>query len=230
MKRIFPLLTALALACALTACGGTGTQSSPSQSNREESPSGSGTSSSQFTPPASSTPDANENAENEGGTNMLVAYFSATGNTEGIAQHIQAVLDADLYEIVPEVPYTDEDLNYSNDSCRANQEQNDPDARPAISGTLEHPEDYDVVFLGYPIWWGQAPRIIDTFLESYDFGGAAMVPFCTSGSSGIGGSLDDLQTLEPSARWLDGQRFDGGAGEDQVAQWVDSLELPSGVD
>ena len=121
---------------------------------------------------------------------VLVAYFSATGNTEGIAQHLQSILDADLYEIVPEVPYTDEDLNYSNDNCRANQEQNDPAARPAITGTLEHPENYNVVFLGYPIWWGQAPKVIYTFLESCDFGDATIVPFCTSGSSGIGSSAE----------------------------------------
>ncbi len=209
MKRLFALMTALALACALTACGGPGTQSNPDQS----------------TPPASSTPEAGESGEQtvEGG--VLVAYFSATGNTEGIAQHLQSVLDADLYEIVPEVPYTDEDLNYSNDSCRANQEQNDPAARPAITGTLEQPENYDVVFLGYPIWWGQAPKVIYTFLERCDFGDATIVPFCTSGSSSIGSSADALHELTENAQWLDGQRFDSGAGQDEVAQWVDSLGL-----
>ena len=162
--------------------------------------------------------------EPEGGE-TLVAYFSATGNTETIARHIQTILDADLYEIVPEVAYTDEDLNYSNDDCRANQEQNDPAARPAITGTLENPEDYDVVFLGYPIWWGQAPKVIYTFLESCDFGDATIVPFCTSGSSGIGSSADGLQELTENAQWLDGQRFSSGADQYEVAQWVDSLGL-----
>lgn len=161
---------------------------------------------------------------------MLVACFSATGNTEGIARHIQTVLDADLYEIVPEEPYTREDLNYSNSDCRANREQNDPDARPAISGTLENPGNYDVVFLGYPIWWGQAPKIIHTFLESYDFTGETIVPFCTSGSSGIGGSLSDIQALVPDANWLSGQRFDAGADQEEVARWVEGLELLSGMD
>ena len=161
MKRMFTILTALTLACALTACGGTGTQSAPSQSQTQQE----GTSSTgvpfapdQSLPPASSTPEAGESDEETPEGGVLVAYFSATGNTEGIAQHLQSVLDADLYEVVPEVPYTDEDLNYSNDSCRTNQEQNDPAARPAITGTLENPEDYDVVFLGYPIWWGKAPK------------------------------------------------------------------------
>lgn len=104
-------------------------------------------------------------------------------------------------------------------------EQNDPNARPALSGTLEHPEDYNVVFLGYPIWWGQAPKVICAFLESCDFGDATIIPFCTSGSSGIGGSLEELQALAPNARWLDGQRFDSGADQNEVAQWVDSLGL-----
>ena len=226
MKRLFVLLTTLTLLLGLMACGQAGTQSSPGQSQTQQQ----GTSSepsapNQSAPPASSTPEAGESDEEmpEGG--VLVAYFSATGNTEGIAQHLQSILEADLYEIVPEVAYTDEDLNYSNDSCRANQEQNDPTARPAITGTLENPEDYDVVFVGYPIWWGQAPKVMYTFLESCDFGDATIVPFCTSGSSGIGSSADGLQELTENAQWLDGQRFSSGASQDEVAQWVDSLGL-----
>lgn len=171
------------------------------------------------------TPEPEPEPEPENGE-TLVAYFSATGNTESIARHIQTILNADLYEIVPEDPYTSEDLNYSNNDCRANQEQNDPNARPAISGSVENMEDYDVVFLGYPIWWGQAPKIIHTFLESYDLDSVTIVPFCTSGSSGIGGSLDDLHALAPEAIWLDGQRFSGSASQDTVASWVEGLDLP----
>ena len=171
------------------------------------------------------TPEPEPEPEPEGGE-TLVAYFSATGNTETIARHLQSILGADLYEIVPEVPYTDEDLNYNNDDCRANQEQNDPNARPAISGSVEHMEDYDVVFLGYPIWWGQAPKIIHTFLESYDLDGVTIVPFCTSGSSGVGSSAANLHALAPNANWLPGQRFSGSASDSAVASWVESLELP----
>ena len=159
----------------------------------------------------------------ETGSGVLVAYFSATGNTGNIAEHLTAILDADIYEIIPEVPYTAGDLDYSNDGCRANQEQNDPSARPAISGGVENMEDYEVVFLGYPIWWGDAPRIISTFLESYDFDGKTIVPFCTSGSSPIGGSLAEIEALAPDADWLDGQRFSGGVSQETVEQWVDSL-------
>ena len=170
-------------------------------------------------------PEPDPSPEPDGGTDVLVAYFSATGNTENIAEYLTAILDADLYEIVPEVPYTAEDLNYSNSDCRANQEQNDPAARPAISGGVENMEDYEVVFLGYPIWWGDAPKIISTFLESYDFNGKTIVPFCTSGSSGIGQSASDLEALTDGATWLDGQRFNGSASQETVSQWVDSLSL-----
>ena len=164
----------------------------------------------------------------EEGVDVLVAYFSATGNTENIAEHLVSILDADLYEIVPEVPYTSEDLDYSNDECRANQEQNDPAARPAISGSVEDLEDYEVIFLGYPIWWGDAPKILSTFLESYDFDGKTIVPFCTSGSSSIGGSVSDLEALTDGATWLEGQRFSGSASRESVSQWVGSLGLDLG--
>ncbi len=218
MKRIFAVLIGLLLLCTLAACAETENQSvsSSSQPVQEEYRSENETSSSQD----ESEPVADENPK------ILVAYFSATGNTEYIAQHIQTILSADLYEIVPEDPYTDDDLNYNTDDCRANQEQNDPDARPSIAGTLEHPEDYDVMFLGYPIWWGEAPKIMHTFLASYNFDGVTIVPFCTSGSSGIGSSAETLYALAPDANWLPGQRFSGSASQDEVAAWIEELELP----
>ena len=178
--------------------------------------------------PTPDLPDPDPEPTPEVGTDVLMAYFSATGNTENIAEHLVSILDADLYEIVPEVPYTSEDLNYSNSDCRANQEQNDPAARPAISGGVENMEDYEVVFLGYPIWWGDAPKIISTFLETYDFDGKTIVPFCTSGSSSIGGSVSDLEALTDGATWLEGQRFSGSASQETVSQWVDSLGLDLG--
>lgn len=158
------------------------------------------------------------------GAKILITYFSATNNTEGIANHLDAVLDADLYEITPEQPYTAADLNYNSD-CRANDEQNDPSARPAISGSMDNMEQYDVIFLGYPIWWGQAPKIISTFLESYDLSGKTIVPFCTSGSSGIGSSATNLHSLASAATWMDGQRFSGSASRSTVESWVNGLGL-----
>lgn len=156
---------------------------------------------------------------------VLVAYFSATGNTEHIAEYLQAILDADLYEITPQVPYTSADLDYTNSSSRSQVEGRDPDARPAISGSVEDLEAYDGIFLGYPIWNGQAPKIISTFLESYDFAGKTIVPFCTSGSSGIGSSARNVEGLTSGATWLDGQRFAGTASREAVEQWVDALGL-----
>ncbi len=172
---------------------------------------------------APTTPTEPDPAPSEG-SKVLIAYFSATNTTGGIANHLDAILDADLYEIVPETPYTSADLNYNTD-CRANDEQNDPSARPAISGGVENMEQYDVIFLGYPIWWGQAPKIISTFLESYDLSGKTIVPFCTSGSSGIGSSATNLHSLAGDATWLDGQRFGGGASQAAVESWVNGLGL-----
>lgn len=160
-----------------------------------------------------------------GDSTILVAYFSATNNTEGIAQKLADGLDADLYEIEPEVPYTEEDLNYSDSSTRATQEQNDPDARPEISGSVENMEQYEIVFLGYPIWWGQAPRIMNTFIESYDFDGKTIVPFCTSGSSGFGSSDAALKDAAEGAEWFDGERFSADASDEDIFEWVDSLGL-----
>lgn len=172
---------------------------------------------------ASQTPDQGETPEDS--ANILIAYFSCTGNTESIANHLDSILDADVYEINPEVPYTDADLNYGDPNSRTSIEMNDPNARPAISEGVENMEDYDIIFLGYPIWWGDAPRIISTFLESYDFSGKTIIPFCTSGSSGIGSSVSNLEALTEGAIWLDGQRFSGNASEATVESWVNGLDL-----
>lgn len=157
-------------------------------------------------------------------TKTLVVYFSATNNTEGIAKHILDAVDADEYEVIAETPYTSADLNYNTD-CRANREQNDASARPAISGGVENMEDYDVIFLGYPIWWGQAPKIIYTFLESYDFSGKTIVPFCTSASSGVGSSATNLHNLAPNANWLSGTRFSTSASRNSIVSWINGLGL-----
>ena len=161
----------------------------------------------------------------EQGGKTLVAYFSATNNTENIANHLKAILDADVYEIVPETPYTSADLNYGDSSSRTTLEMNDASARPAISGSVDNMDQYDVIYLGYPIWWGQAPKIICTFLESYDLSGKTIVPFCTSGSSGIGSSATNLHSLASNATWLDGHRFSGSASQSDVESWVNGLGL-----
>lgn len=156
----------------------------------------------------------------------LVAYFSRTGNTEKIADHIINVTNADRYEINAAIPYTDADIRYQDNSCRANKEQNDKSARPEIADPIEDIAVYDIIFLGYPIWWGEEPRIIDTFLESYDFSGKTVIPFCTSGSSGISGSEKNISSLTEIGNQLSGKRFSSDATEKDVSDWIDTLNLP----
>lgn len=168
------------------------------------------------------TPEPTPNGE----TSVLIAYFSNTGNTQTVAEHLDSILDADLYEIVPEVPYTSADLNYNDSSSRVSLEHADAATRPAISGSVENMEDYNVIFLGYPIWWGDAPSIISTFLESYDFSGKTIVPFCTSSSSGLGSSATNLHSLSSNSTiWLEGIRFGGNASQAAVESWVEGLNL-----
>lgn len=156
----------------------------------------------------------------------LVAYFSQTGVTAGVAQTLADVMSADLFEIIPADPYTAEDVDYNADDSRAKQEQNDISARPAIEGSVQDMANYDVVFIGFPIWWGKEPSIIDTFVESYDFDGKTLVAFCTSSSSGISEADADLKALTGSdVHWLEGHRFEANADGATVQQWVDSLHL-----
>ena len=166
-----------------------------------------------------------EEQEADVSTKTLVVYFSCTGTTELVAEYITEILGADSYQIVPEDPYTEADLAYYTNG-RADQEQNDPDVRPAISGGVENMDEYDTIILGYPIWHGQAPRIISTFLESYDFSGKMIVPFCTSHSSGIGSSASNLHSLcAESVEWMDGKRFESGVSKESVQKWIEEIGI-----
>lgn len=217
MKKIIILLLMAVITLSFSACsGGSGqagaNSTEPSQSSTNETP----------TDVSSPEHDSGKNSDN---CKILVAYFSATGNTESVAQKLAEGLGADIYEIVPEIPYTDADLNYGDSSTRATKEQNDPATRPTISGSAESMEKYDVVFIGYPIWWGEAPRIMNTFIESYDFSGKTLVPFCTSGSSGFGNSDSALKSAADSAKWLSGKRFSAGASTEEITEWANGLGL-----
>lgn len=155
----------------------------------------------------------------------LVVYFSCTNTTKGIAVQIAGIMNGETYRIIPETPYTSDDLDYNTPSSRANREQNDPSSRPAISGKIGKMEDYDVIFIGYPIWWGKAPQIIVTFLESYDLSGKTIIPFCTSGSSGLGTSDKDLHKSAPKAQWKAGRRFGANTAKKELANWIESLSI-----
>lgn len=157
------------------------------------------------------------------GSDTLVVYFSCTGNTRAVAEKIARVTGGDLQEIVPEDPYTDEDLDYNDDDSRSTREQNDPDVRPAITGAVENWDACSTVYVGYPIWWGEEPRILDTFAETYDFSGKTVIPFCTSGGSGIGSSGSNLEKLAGSGTWLAGERLSADSSEKEISDWVEGL-------
>lgn len=220
MKKSTAILLTLLMTISLAACGGTDQSSERTGQDTEQNENNS----SGETSAQKDTADDPESAGADG-EKILVAYFSATNTTEGVAEQIADGVGADLYEIVPEEPYTDEDLDYNNDNSRTTIEMNDPSARPAISGSVENMDEYGIIFLGYPIWWGEAPRIISTFMESYDFSGKTIVPFCTSGGSGIGSSAENLAELTDGAQWVEGERFSGSASRDEIIEWVNGLGL-----
>ena len=163
-------------------------------------------------------------AEQVDQSDTLVVYFSCTGTTRGVAEKLANVTGADLYEIVPAVPYTDEDLNYNDRSTRATSEQDNPETRPEIGGEDVDLSGYSTIYIGYPIWWGEEPRILCTFVESHDFTDKTVIPFCTSVGSGMGRSGRDLAELAGTGVWLDGARLDSGISEDELSAWVEGLK------
>lgn len=157
----------------------------------------------------------------------LVVYFSATGTTEGVAQTIADTVGADLFEVVPSDPYTSDDLTWTNNDSRVSREHNDEDLRAvALESTdVDGWDDYDTVFIGYPIWWGIAAWPMSSFVAVNDFTGKTVIPFCTSTSSGIGQSGELLAELADAGTWLDGQRFSRGSSEADIASWIAGLNL-----
>lgn len=154
---------------------------------------------------------------------VLVVVFSATGTTKDVAEKIAAIEDADLYEIIPTEPYSSADLNWNDRSSRTTKEQIDSSVRPAIGSAAIDLSGYTRIYVGYPIWWGEEPRIMDTFVESYDFGTSVVIPFCTSASSGIGRSGKNLAENAKSGTWLDGRRFGATVSENDLASWISGL-------
>lgn len=219
MKRLVSILMMFALLLSFTACGKSGTgeeigklPDTASQTEQQTSAPDTETDDSTDTTSEETEPDKTE-------AKALVVYFSCTGNTKAVAQRISELTGADLYEIVPADPYTDEDLNYNNDDCRANREMDDPSARPVIGSDTIDISSYDTVFIGYPIWWGTMPRIINTFLDAYDLSNKTVMPFCTSGSSGISKSVSDMKEIEPDAAIRDGLRT-SGSSDSGIDKWL----------
>ena len=155
----------------------------------------------------------------------LVAYFSATGVTAKVAEKLAEAIGADIYEIEPAVPYSKADLDWQNAKSRSSVEMSDPASRPAIAGKRDNMDDYDTIFIGFPIWWYVAPHIINTFLESYDMTGKTIIPFATSGGSGMGKTNEKLQPSCPNSKLIEGKVFKKSASNSELAAWADGLKL-----
>ena len=153
----------------------------------------------------------------------LVAYFSASGVTAKLAETLSEAIGADLYAIEPEVPYTKADLNWMNQNSRSSVEMKDPASRPAIAGKCDNMDEYNTIFVGFPIWWYVAPTIINTFLESYDFAGKTIIPFATSGGSGMDKTNEKLQPSCPGAKLVEGKVWKKNAKADELAAWAEDL-------
>ena len=233
MKKWIALLLTTVMAAGLVACGSSQTQTSTqaaaeTETAQTESERVQETESAQSETESTEAADAGEETEAEAGTGkMLVVYYSATGNTEEVANAIAAATGADVFELEPADPYTDEDLNWTDENSRVTVEHDNPDQRDVelVADTVDNWEEYDTVFIGYPIWWGIAAWPVDTFVEANDFTGKTVIPFCTSSSSDLGESGQLLAEMAGTGDWQEGMRFRSGVDEADVQEWVNGLGL-----
>ena len=204
MKRIACVFLSFILALSLAACGGNETVSGDTQ------------------PPVSDADSTEENPNIESGEKTLVVYYSATGNTKEAAETIARILGADIFEIVPQDPYTSEDLNWTDGNSRVSMEHNDESRRevPLVKSAPDNWAQYDTVYIGYPIWWGIAAWPVNSFRKANDFTGKAVIPFCTSSSSGLGQSGKLLEQAAGAGEWLDGMRFSSHVSQGEIEEWL----------
>ena len=220
VQKFGSLLLAALMILSLTPCGNK-TNNTPAQTPSNDTPA-------ESTP--SETPDdatAGDSDSTTSGDKVLVVYYSASGNTKRVAEDIAEAADGDLFEITPAEPYTSDDLNWTNSDSRVSREHDDESLRdvPLTTTEVENWDDYDTVFIGYPIWWGIAAWPVDTFVKNNDFTGKTVIPFATSSSSGMGQSGTLLSEMAGTGDWQDGQRFSSGASQSDVADWVSGLGL-----
>lgn len=216
MKKLMVLLLSLVLVFVLAACG---------QSQNSNDSASSEASSSENTTTAS-TEDTSDQTEGTGGK-TLVVYYSATGNTESVANTIAEETGGDLFELEPADPYTDADLDWTDDDSRVSHEYENEDQRDVelVSATVDNWDEYDTVFIGYPIWWGIAAWPVNEFVETNDFTDKTVIPFCTSSSSGLGESGELLEEMAGTGNWQEGERFSSGVSSDDVSTWISGLNL-----
>ena len=230
MKRTLSLLLSLVMALSLTACGGNENSSSSQVSSAAPESSAAESSASENSSEAPSSSEVSSQVqagETASGSNVLVVYYSATGNTAEVAQYIADSTGGDLFEIQPVEPYTDDDLNWTDDNSRVSQEHADESLRDVelVADTVDNWDQYDTVFIGYPIWWGIAAWPVDGFVEANDFSGKTVIPFCTSSSSGLDESGQLLADMAGTGDWQEGQRFRSGASQEDVQSWIEELGL-----
>ena len=219
-QKLGSLLLAVLMILSLAACGNK-MNNTPAQTPSDDTPS-------ESTPAETPDDTANGEADNTtSGGKVLVVYYSASGNTKRVAEDIAETADGDLFEITPAEPYTSDDLNWTNSDSRVSREHDDESLRdvPLTTTEVENWDDYDTVFIGYPIWWGIAAWPVDTFVKNNDFTGKTVIPFATSSSSGMGQSGTLLSEMASTGDWQDGQRFSSGASQSDVADWVSGLGL-----
>jgi flavodoxin len=217
MKKITSILLALVLVFSFAACSNNSDNSASTANSTTSTPAGK----------QSTDESSDNNTDSSSNSKILVVYYSATGSTKAVADTIADTTRADLFEITPVVPYTSDDLNWTNDNSRVSVEHNDESKRdvPLTKTTPDNWADYDTVFIGYPIWWGIAAWPVNNFVEGNDFTGKTVIPFCTSSSSGLGQSGDLLADMAGTGNWQDGERFSSGASSSKVESWVNGLDL-----
>lgn len=217
MKKLVSILMVFAILLSFAACS--------NNTTNEESSSSTQQSSIQNTTPAEESSSQNDSSTpTETGAKSLVVYFSWSGNTENVAKSIQSQTDSDIFEIVPATPYSD-DYDAVVDLAQAEQSE---DARPAIADSIENIADYNVIYVGYPNWWGDMPMILYTFFDSYDFSGKTVAPFCTSGGSGLSDTVNAIKELEPNAVVTEGLHIGSGASSNPdgaVSEWLSEIGL-----
>lgn len=228
MKKWIALILSVVMVSGLTACGsrqsGGGDTSSRNETQSNETETSKTAEPSQQEESGAET--GVETLEASGGKTLIV-YYSASGNTEEVANYIASAMSGDLFEIVPTEVYTGADLDWTDNDSRVSREHDNEDQRnvPLVSDTVDNWDEYDTVFIGYPIWWGIAAWPVDGFIKANDFTEKTVIPFCTSASSGLGESGELLEKMAGTGEWLEGARFRSGASEETVRSWVEGLEL-----
>ena len=227
MKKLIASMTSLALAASLVGCGSSAASSSTPAPTAAPTTAPAASSESSASSSAAESAASSETESTAQGGKTLVVYYSASGNTQRVAQDIANATDADLFEIVPTEIYTSDDLNWTNPDSRVSREHDDESLRdvPLVSTTVENWDDYDTVFIGYPIWWAIAAWPVDNFVKDNDFTGKTVIPFATSSSSGMGQSGELLAQMAGTGDWQEGQRFSSGVSSADVQAWVNGLGL-----